>query len=106
VNWFDITAQLKGEVKAVPVVSYCEHSVGLIGHPCAHTPAPLRELSAGPSNEAPPMPDVEEQEEAAPEAPCKPPANKDNDDDLYVQPQAWLACHLALDGVAELPTDV
>jgi hypothetical protein len=52
------------------------------------------------------MPDVKE-EEAAPEAPREPPAaDDDDDDDLYAQPQARLAHRLALDGVAEVPTDV
>jgi hypothetical protein len=86
VNWLDTTSQLKGKVKAVPIVSYCKHSVRLIVCPCARMPAPLREPSASPFNEAPPMPDIEEQEEAAPEAPCKLPANKDNNDNLYAQP--------------------
>jgi hypothetical protein len=55
------------------------------------------------------MPDVEEEEEAAPEAPREPPAaanDNNNNNDLYAQPQARLARRLALDGVAEVPTDV
>jgi hypothetical protein len=52
------------------------------------------------------MPDVVE-EEAAPEPPREPSAaDEDDDDDLYAQPQARLARRLALDGVAEVPTDV
>jgi hypothetical protein len=41
-----------------------------------------------------------------PEAPHEPPAAKNDDNDLYAQPQARLARRLALDGVAELPADV
>jgi hypothetical protein len=54
------------------------------------------------------MPDVGEEEEAAPEAPHKPAAaDEDNEDnDLYAQPQVRLARCLALDGVAEVPADV
>jgi hypothetical protein len=54
------------------------------------------------------MPDVEEEEEAAPEAPREPPADDEDEDedDLYAQPQARLARRLALDGVAEVPADV
>jgi hypothetical protein len=106
-NWFDATVQLKGKVKGVPVASYREHGVHSTARPRARTPAPSREPSAGPSNQAPPMPDVEEEEEAAPEAPLKPPAaDEDEDNNLYAQPQARLAHRLALDGVAEVPTNV
>jgi hypothetical protein len=82
-NWYGATAQLKGKVKGVPVVSYREHGVCLTARPCARTPAPSRKPSAGPSNQAPPMPDVEEEEEAAPGAPREPPAADDDDDDFY-----------------------
>jgi hypothetical protein len=34
------------------------------------------------------MPDVEEEEDVAPETPSEPPANEDDNNDLYVQPQA------------------
>jgi transposase InsO family protein len=89
-NWFDATAPLKGKVKGVPVVSYCKHSVRLSTRPCTRSPAPLRGPLAGPSNEAPPMPNVkEEEEEAAPQAPRELPAaneDEDNDNNLYVQP--------------------
>jgi hypothetical protein len=107
-NWFDATAQLKGKVKGVPVVSYCEHNVRSSARPHARTPAPSREPSAGPSNKATPMPDVEEEEEAAPQAPRESPAADEDEgdsDDLYAQPQARLARRLALDRVAELPAD-
>jgi hypothetical protein len=97
-NWFDATAQLKGKAKGVPVASYREHGVRSTACPRARTPARSREPSAGPSNQAPPMPDVEEEEEAAPEAPREPPAadddNDDDDDDLYAQLQARLAHRL------------
>jgi transposase InsO family protein len=107
-NWFDATAQLKGKVRGVPVASYCEHGTRSTARPRTRTPVPSCEPSAGPSNEAPPMLDVEEEEEAAPETPREPlAADKDNDDDdLYAQPQARLARRLALDRVAELPADV
>jgi hypothetical protein len=106
-NWFDATVQLKGKVKGVPVASYREHGTHLTARPCARTPAPLRKPSAGPSNEAPPMPDVKEEEEAAPEAPREPlDDDDDNDNDLHAQPQARLARRLALDGVAEMPADI
>jgi hypothetical protein len=53
------------------------------------------------------MPDVKEEQEAAPEAPHElPAADEDEDNDLYAQPQARLARRLALDGVAEVPADV
>jgi hypothetical protein len=52
------------------------------------------------------MPNAEEEEEAAPEAPREPTVDDDDDNDLYAQPQARLARRLALDGVAELPADV
>jgi hypothetical protein len=52
------------------------------------------------------MPDVEEDEEAAPEAPCELPVDYEDDDDLYAQPQARLAHRPALDGVVELPSNV
>jgi hypothetical protein len=52
------------------------------------------------------IPNTEEEEEAAPEALREPSVDEDDDDDLYAQPQARLARRLALDGVAELPTDV
>jgi hypothetical protein len=87
-------------------VSYREHGVRSSTRSREHTLALLHKPSAGPSNGAPPMPDVEEKEEASPEAPREPPANEDNDDDLYVQPQARLAHCLALDRAAELPADV
>jgi hypothetical protein len=51
------------------------------------------------------MPDIKEEEEAATESPHNLPFNDDNND-LYAQPQARLAHHLALDRVAELPSDV
>jgi transposase InsO family protein len=106
-NWFDATVQLKGKVKGVPVASYREHGVRSTARPHTRTPAPSREPSAGPSNQAPPMPDVEEEEEAAPEAPRESPAaDEDDDDDLYALPQVRLAHRLALDGVAELPADI
>jgi hypothetical protein len=108
-NWFDATARLKRKVRGVPMVSYREHSVRSTARPRARTPAPSREPSAGPSNEATPMPDVEEEEEAVPQAPRESPAadeDEDDNDDLYAQPQARLARRLALDGVAELPADV
>jgi hypothetical protein len=76
----------------------CSHTVACRSRPCARYTR---------HNQAPPMPDVEEEEEAAPEAPREPPAaDDDDDDDLYAQPQARLARRLALDGAAEVPTDV
>jgi hypothetical protein len=62
-------AQMKGKVKGVPVVSYRKHGVRSTAHPRAHTPAPSGKPSAGPSNEAPPMPYTEEKDETVPEAP-------------------------------------
>jgi hypothetical protein len=105
-NRFDAMAQLEGKVKGVPIVSYRKHGIRSSARSCAHTPAPLCEPSAGPSNEVPPMPDVKEEEEAAPEAPCESPADEDDDNDLYAQPRARLEHRLALDGAAELPADV
>jgi hypothetical protein len=64
-NWYDVTAQLKGKAKGVPVASYREHGVRSTARPRARTPAPSREPSTGPSNQVPPMRDVEEEEEAA-----------------------------------------
>jgi hypothetical protein len=52
------------------------------------------------------MPDIEEEQEAVPEAPREPPVNNDNNNNLYAQPQAQLTCHLALNGAAELPADI
>jgi hypothetical protein len=92
-------------MKGVRVASYYEDGICLGAHPGALTPAPSRKPSAGLSNKARPMPDVEE-EEAAPEAPRKLIANEDNDDNLYAQLQARLARRLALDGVAEVPADI
>jgi hypothetical protein len=104
-NWFDATTRLKGKVRGVPVVSYCEHGVRLTARPRTQMPAPSREPSVGPSNKAPPMPNVEEEEEAAPEASREPPID-DDDKDIYAQPQARLARCLALDGVLEPPSNV
>jgi hypothetical protein len=89
-NWFDATAWLEGKVHGVPVVSYCKHGVCSTARPRARTPAPSREPSASPLNEAPPMPDVEEEEQAAPEAPRELPVDNDNNDNLFAQPQARL----------------
>jgi hypothetical protein len=89
----------------VPAASYRKHGVRSTARPHARTLAPLRESSAGPSNQAPPMPDVEEEEEeTATEAPREPPAaSEDDNNNLYAQSQAH---HLALEGVAEVPADV
>jgi hypothetical protein len=74
---------MKGRVQGVPVVSYCEHGVCSTASPGACTPAPSREPSASPSNKALPMPDVEEEEEAAPESPHNLSVNDDDNNDLY-----------------------
>jgi hypothetical protein len=105
-NWFDATARLKGKVRGVPVVFYCEHGACSTARPRTRTPASSHEPSAGPSNEAPPLPDVDKEEEAAPEAPREPPVDNEDDNDLFTQPQARLAHRLALDGVVEPPSDV
>jgi hypothetical protein len=95
---------MKGKLQGVPVVSYRETGTRSAARSRARTPA--CESSPGPSNEAPPLPDVEEDQEAAPEAASEPPVDDDDDDDLYTQPQARLARRLALDGVVESPSDV
>jgi hypothetical protein len=99
-------AQLQGKVRGVPVASYRETTTRSSPRGRARAPARSREPSAGPSNKARPIPNDEEEEEAAPETPREPPVDKDDEDDLYAQPQARLARRLALDGVAELPVDV
>jgi hypothetical protein len=65
------------------VVSYCESGTCSTARSCACTPAQSHEPSASLSNEALPMPDVEEGEEAAPEAPCGPTVHDDSDNNLY-----------------------
>jgi hypothetical protein len=97
---------MQGKVLGVPVVYYRKTGTHSSSRGRARAPAPSREPSAGPFSLAPPIPNAEEEEEAATEAPREPPAADDNDDDLYAQPQACLACRLALDGAAELPADV
>jgi hypothetical protein len=102
--WYNMTAHMQGKVWGVPVVSYCKSATRLSSCGRGRAPAFSREPSAGPSNTTPPIPNVKE--EAAPDIPHKPPANKDNNNNLYPQPQARLARRLALHGVAELPADV
>jgi hypothetical protein len=89
-------AQLNGKVKGVPIVSHHKHSVRSSARPRARMPAPSRKPSTSPSNEAPPMPDIKEEEEAAPETACEP----------HAQLQPRPGCRLALDRVAEQPADV
>jgi hypothetical protein len=103
-NWYNATAQLQGEVRGVPVVSYRETATHSLSPGCAHAPAHSRKPSDGPSNRAGPIPNNNEEEEAAPEAPHEPPVHEE-EDDLYAQPEARLARRLALVGVAEVPGD-
>jgi transposase InsO family protein len=89
-NWYNATAQLQGKVWGVPVASYRRTATRSSSRGRACAPARSREPSAGPSNRARPIPNEEEEEEAAPEAPCEPPVDEDNND-LYAQPQVRLA---------------